>query len=95
MRRPLVGATPHFSACEISAKFHTSDRDISKTPYLIRQYYTNIMSGKGKGGKGGRGGAKKTVSKSAKAGLQFPVARIGRFLKSKSDLRCLEGCCEA
>ena len=39
------------------------------------------MSGKGKGGKGGRGAGKKTVSKSAKAGLQFPVARIGRFLK--------------
>ena len=40
------------------------------------------MSGKGKGGKGGRGktGAK-SVSKSSKAGLQFPVARIGRFLK--------------
>ena len=39
------------------------------------------MSGKGKGGKGGRGAGKKSTSKSAKAGLQFPVARIGRFLK--------------
>ena len=39
------------------------------------------MSGKGKG-KGGRGktGGKAT-SKSSKAGLQFPVARVGRFLK--------------
>lgn len=39
------------------------------------------MSGKGKG-KGGRGktGGKST-SKSAKAGLQFPVARVGRYLK--------------
>lgn len=35
----------------------------------------------GKGGKGGRGGAKKSTSRSAKAGLQFPVGRIGRFLK--------------
>ena len=38
----------------------------------------------GKGGKGGRGksaGGKKGTSKSAKAGLQFPVGRIGRFLK--------------
>jgi histone H2A len=34
----------------------------------------------GKGGKGGRG-AKKSTSRSAKAGLQFPVGRIGRFLK--------------
>jgi len=39
------------------------------------------MSGKGKGGKGGRGANTKSVSKSSKAGLQFPVARIGRFLK--------------
>ena len=39
----------------------------------------------GKGGKtGGRGksdGAKKSVSKSVKAGVSFPVGRIGRFLK--------------
>lgn len=42
------------------------------------------MSGKGKGGKGGRGAGKKSVSKSAKAGLQFPVARTGRFLKKVS-----------
>ena len=38
--------------------------------------------GAGKGGKGGRGkDGKKSQSKSSKAGLQFPVARIGRFLK--------------
>jgi histone H2A len=37
----------------------------------------------GKGGKSGRGkGDKKSVSKSSKAGLQFPVARIGRYLKT-------------
>jgi hypothetical protein len=45
-------------------------------------FNTNNMSGKGKGGKGkagGRGG--KSTSSSAKAGLQFPVARVGRFLK--------------
>ena len=37
----------------------------------------------GKGGKGGRGGKKggKSTSRSAKAGLQFPVGRIGRYLK--------------
>ena len=40
----------------------------------------NIMSGKGKGGrKGKKTGSGKT--KSAKAGLQFPVGRIGRLLK--------------
>mmetsp|Transcript_19702 Transcript_19702/g.23517 ORF Transcript_19702/g.23517 Transcript_19702/m.23517 type:complete len:141 (+) Transcript_19702:78-500(+) len=38
-------------------------------------------TGKGKGkGKGGRGEGK-SVSRSAKAGLQFPVGRIGRFIK--------------
>ena len=39
----------------------------------------NIMSGKGKG-KGGRGDKKSTTA-SAKAGLQFPVGRIGRYLR--------------
>ncbi|CAB1097309.1 unnamed protein product [Ectocarpus sp. CCAP 1310/34] len=34
------------------------------------------MSGKGKGGRG-----KKSTTRSAKAGLQFPVGRVGRFLK--------------
>ncbi|CAN0414342.1 unnamed protein product [Pylaiella littoralis] len=35
------------------------------------------MSGKGNGGRG-----KKSVTRSAKAGLQFPVGRVGRFLKA-------------
>jgi histone H2A len=37
----------------------------------------------GKGGKGGRAktSGKKTQTKSSKAGLQFPVGRVGRFLK--------------
>ncbi len=44
------------------------------------------MSGKGKGGKGGKAGGRgkaggKSTSRSAKAGLQFPVGRVGRFLK--------------
>ncbi len=40
-------------------------------------------AGAGKGGKGGRGKTegKKTQSQSSKAGLQFPVGRISRFLK--------------
>ena len=37
------------------------------------------MSGKGKGGRGKKGA--KGTSKAAKAGLQFPVARLNRFLK--------------
>ena len=44
------------------------------------------MSAKGakgaKGGKGGRGeSAKKSTSRSSKAGLQFPVGRVARFLR--------------
>jgi histone H2A len=37
------------------------------------------MSGKGKGGRGKAAG--KATSRSSKAGLQFPVGRIGRYLK--------------
>ena len=37
------------------------------------------MAGRGKGK--GKGGAKKAVSRSARAGLQFPVGRIARQLR--------------
>jgi histone H2A len=37
------------------------------------------MSGKGKGGRGKKSG--KATSRSAKAGLQFPVGRIARYIK--------------
>uniref|UniRef100_A0A803Q0I0 Histone H2A n=1 Tax=Cannabis sativa TaxID=3483 RepID=A0A803Q0I0_CANSA len=33
------------------------------------------------GGRGSSGPKKKSVSRSVKAGLQFPVGRIGRYLK--------------
>ncbi|CAL9061262.1 unnamed protein product [Musa banksii] len=42
------------------------------------------VTGKGRKGAGGRRGGgpkKKPVSRSVKAGLQFPVGRIGRYLK--------------
>mmetsp|Transcript_25385 Transcript_25385/g.26445 ORF Transcript_25385/g.26445 Transcript_25385/m.26445 type:complete len:130 (+) Transcript_25385:158-547(+) len=39
------------------------------------------MAGKGKGGRGKASGSGKSVSRSAKAGIQFPVGRIARFLK--------------
>ncbi|CAM9516976.1 unnamed protein product [Choristocarpus tenellus] len=44
------------------------------------------MSGKGKGG---RGDSKKSTSRSAKAGLQFPVGRVGRFLKQGKYATCV------
>ena len=37
------------------------------------------MSGKGKGGRGKKSG--KATSRSAKAGLQFPVGRVARYMK--------------
>ena len=40
------------------------------------------MSGKGKGGRGKAAKKAGGRSKSSKAGLQFPVGRIGRFLKN-------------
>jgi histone H2A len=46
------------------------------------------MSGKGKGGRGKKAGGKAT-SRSVRAGLQFPVGRISRFLrKGKGGRGC-------
>ncbi|KAG6484719.1 probable histone H2A.5 [Zingiber officinale] len=45
---------------------------------------SGAVAGKGKKGAAGRRGGgpkKKSVTRSVKAGLQFPVGRIGRFLK--------------
>ena len=39
------------------------------------------MSGKGKGGRGKGKASGKSTSSAAKAGLQFPVARLNRYLK--------------
>jgi histone H2A len=41
------------------------------------------MSGKGKGGRGGAGKGKggKSQSRSSRAGLQFPVGRVARYLR--------------
>ena len=41
------------------------------------------MPGKGKGkGKGGRGKSSKSTSRSARAGLQFPVGRVARYMRN-------------
>ena len=47
-----------------------------------KKHPQNIMSGKGKGGRG-KGKAKSSGSSSSasKAGLQFPVARLNRYLR--------------
>lgn len=43
---------------------------------------TGVKFKKGAGGRRAGGPKKKPVSRSVKAGLQFPVGRIGRYLKN-------------
>merc|ERR1712057_6901 len=48
----------------------------------------DAMTGKGakgaKGAKGVTGASKKKISRAAKAGLQFPVGRVHRFIKARA-----------
>ena len=55
-------------------------KPFSHTTTLCFYESTGSASGKGKG-KGGRGDKKQTTSSSVKAGLQFPVGRIGRYIR--------------
>ena len=41
------------------------------------------MSGKGKGGRGKGKSSGKSQTRSARAGLQFPVARVGRYMRNQ------------
>jgi histone H2A len=51
-------------------------------PFPLALQETDKQSMSGKAAKGGRGGdKKKATSRSSKAGLQFPVGRISRYLK--------------
>ena len=47
-----------------------------------KKHPQNIMSGKGKGGRGkGKSKSSGSTSSASKAGLQFPVARLNRYLR--------------
>ena len=47
-----------------------------------KKHPQNIMSGKGKGGRGkGKSKSSGSSSSASKAGLQFPVARLNRYLR--------------
>ncbi|CAL0329129.1 unnamed protein product [Lupinus luteus] len=62
-----------------SLSFYLSTKNL-----LPRSTPMDATSGKSKKGAGGRKGGgprKKSVTRSIRAGLQFPVGRIGRFLK--------------
>eukprot|EP01039_Chlorochromonas_danica_P009345 gene9345-10316_t len=56
---------------------------LPSTPAVVSNTSTPKTSA-GKGGKGGRGkiGERITMNKTARAGLQFPVSRIGRYLRT-------------
>jgi histone H2A len=57
---------------------HRNNIELTKPVNRRFQHPTqSTMSGKGKGGRG----EKKSTTSSAKAGLQFPVGRIGRYLR--------------
>lgn len=64
-----------------------SDFTSSRVPiiFVFRRTRAKMETGgkvkKGAGGRRGGGPKKKPVSRSVKAGLQFPVGRIGRYLK--------------
>jgi histone H2A len=72
----LFSAPDFLAGCE----FGSSHKIVAALEFQrFKESSTSIMSGKGKG-KGGRGDKKSTTA-SAKAGLQFPVGRIGRYLR--------------
>ncbi|KAL6999398.1 hypothetical protein U1Q18_000559, partial [Sarracenia purpurea var. burkii] len=53
---------------------------LASPPYCIKVFIEAAMAGRGK--TLGSGASKKATSRSSKAGLQFPVGRIARFLKA-------------
>merc|ERR1739844_513692 len=56
---------------------------MGRTPRSVRKHFQSKMAG-GKAGKDTGKTKQKAVSRSARAGLQFPVGRIHRHLKSRS-----------
>ena len=50
--------------------------------FLENSIFSSVVEMAGRGKQFGSGAAKKATSRSSKAGLQFPVGRIARFLKA-------------
>jgi hypothetical protein len=89
-RAPSISAGIYVKLCFATHHIHpllllTSFVLSSQQPSAI------IMSGRGKGKTAG----KKAVSKSTKAGLQFPVGRIARYLKKGRYAGVVASCCRA
>ena len=73
-----------FATGYFKSKLIIPHQPITRNSYLIYQLQLLTMTGKGKGGKSGKSGkgkGGKAVSKSSKAGLQFPVGRLARMLR--------------
>jgi hypothetical protein len=79
-----------YKAARVVLDLHTHSSSLSSVLVLSRFYVSSLllvsgsrvswfvaMSGRGKSS----AARKKSVTKSAKAGLQFPVGRLGRYLK--------------
>ena len=80
--QPLSRGRSRTSATTVSYSFHNKHLTA-----LIPQYRHTTVRQRWKGGKGGKGGKAPTSkkapqSRSSKAGLQFPVGRVHRFLKN-------------
>ena len=73
----------HRSSYSSPSHFALSTLNTHQSPSTQPNNTNNNMSGKGKAGKSGgkSGDSSKAQSRSAKAGLQFPVGRIHRLLK--------------
>ncbi len=77
------GGVSECSTTKLVESISSIQSSSSSSKVIVASFITShlIMSGKGKRGKGGKGKSGKQVSRSAKAGLQFPVGRLARYLK--------------
>ena len=60
------------------------DANNQHTEHFNHHHQHSPLSGKGKGGRGKKGAKSGSKSRSSKAGLQFPVGRIHRYLKGSA-----------
>ena len=75
--QPIFSHTPRYSK-----KTHTRIQFPLKPSSIPKSFSLSLSSMAGRGKSLAAGTAKKSTSRSSKAGLQFPVGRIARFLKT-------------
>jgi histone H2A len=74
---PRISTPPFSTPLALTKREIREAYDITSFSSFLRKLYNHTMSGRGKGGKV-KG---KSKSRSARAGLQFPVGRIHRLLR--------------